>query len=210
MTTIEARGGGPRERTRRLLMQAARELLQSGKPLTVQALAEHAGVSRATAYRYFSSNDAVALHATLPIEHPLSDPTWSNQSTSDPTGDVVARVRKLVRVMGVWAFDHETELRTVFALSLQPDAKERGFARRPGLGRYDWIATVLKELPDTVDDAARDRLAAALLPLFGADAVVWLTDVAGLEREAGIDLLAWMAGTLVEATLSGTLPQTTP
>ena len=56
---------GPRERTMRLLREAARELLRTGGPLTVPAAAELAGVSWATAYRYFPNNDSVVLHATM-------------------------------------------------------------------------------------------------------------------------------------------------
>ena len=58
---------GPRQRTMRLLREAARELLRTGGPLTVPAAAELAGVSRATAYRYFPNNDSVVLHATMSL-----------------------------------------------------------------------------------------------------------------------------------------------
>ncbi len=40
---------GPRPATLRLMREAARELLRTGGPLTVPAVAELAGVSRATA-----------------------------------------------------------------------------------------------------------------------------------------------------------------
>jgi hypothetical protein len=45
------------------------------------------------------------------------------------------------------------------------------------------------------------RLATALLPLFGAEAIVWTVDVAQLDREAALDTLAWTASTLVRAVL---------
>ncbi len=51
---------GPKERTRRLLREAVRELLRTGGPLTVPAAAERAGVSRATAYRYFPNSARAA------------------------------------------------------------------------------------------------------------------------------------------------------
>jgi hypothetical protein len=60
---------------------------------------------------------------------------------------------------------------------------------------------LLDGLPSDVPSAARDRLAAALVPLFGSDAVVWTTDMADLPREEAIDLLAWMARVLIAATL---------
>ncbi len=192
----------PRERTRRDLLIAARELLSEGEPLTVQAAADRAGVSRATAYRYFASNDAVALNATLPLaDDPFSDPAWpyARPEAGQPPAD---RVEALVRGMAEWAFDHERELRTVLALSLEPDAEERGFARVGKLARFRWIDAALGDLPSTVKPAQRRRLKAALLPLFGSDAVVWTGDVAGLERKQAVDQLAWTARTLVQAVLA--------
>ena len=191
----------PRERTRRLLLDAARELLRSGRPLTVQSVADQAGVSRATAYRYFSSNDSVAVQATMPLhDDPFADPAWP-YSRPDPHADLPTRAGAVVRSMGEWAFDHAQELRTLLALSLEPDSEARGLSRRGKLRRAQWIDGLLAGLPDSVEQDTRRRLAAALLPLFGADAIVWTTDVAGLDREAALDVLAWTASTLVRAVL---------
>ena len=191
----------PRERTRRLLLDAARELLRSGRPLTVQSVADQAGVSRATAYRYFSSNDSVAVQATMPLhDDPFADPAWP-YSRPDPHADLPTRAGAVVRSMGEWAFDHAQELRTLLALSLEPDSEARGLSRHGKLRRARWIDGLLADLPDGVEQDTRQRLAAALLPLFGADAIVWTTDVAGLDREAALDVLAWTASTLVRAVL---------
>src|SRR3954451_14515469 len=104
----------PKERTRRLLGEAARELLRAGAPLTVQAVADLAGVSRATAYRYFPSNDAVLMHATMPLVED-ADQRLQPPDPSTPDGateqDLPGQASALVRTMGSWAFDHENELR---------------------------------------------------------------------------------------------------
>jgi AcrR family transcriptional regulator len=193
---------GPKERTWRLLRQAARELLRTGGPLTVPALAEQAGVSRATAYRYFPSNDMVVLHATMSLaDDPLSDNDWAPPTGAAPPAELTARAADLVRATAEWAFDHETELRTMLRLSLNPDLDE---ARRRGptnTNRDRWISALLQGLPAEVAPDARDRLADALIPLFGADAVVWTTDMAQLPRDQAIELLAWMAQALIAATL---------
>ena len=191
----------PRERTRRLLLDAARELLRSGRPLTVQSVADQAGVSRATAYRYFSSNDSVAVQATMPLhDDPFADPAWP-YSRPDPHTDLPTRAGAVVRSMGEWAFDHAQELRTLLALSLEPDSEARGLSRRGKLRRAQWVEGLLADLPDSVEQDTRRRLAAALLPLFGADAIVWTVDVADLDREAALDILTWTASTLVRAVL---------
>lgn len=195
----------PKERTRRVLIEGMKELLRSGAPLTVQALADQTGVSRATVYRYFPSNTSVALNATMPLtDNPLNDPSWSYQNKDFQKLsklDVAERAGALVRVMGEWAFDHERELRTVLALSLNPDSVRKGLTRKDRTNRHRWITSLLADLPPEVNLADRERLAQSLTPLFGADAVVWVTDVAQLDREKSLDLLQWMAKSLVQATL---------
>jgi len=200
----EATRPNPKQRTRRLLADAARELLRTGAPLTVQAAAELAGVSRATAYRYFPSNEAVLMHATQPLVEDAGqrlqppDPGTSDDASPE---DLPDQASTLVRTMGTWAFDHKNELRTLLRLSLAPKHANR-VPRRGNTNRDTWIATLLEGLPDHVSQAARDRLAVALVPLFGADAVVWSTDIAQVDRETALDVMAWMAATLVHATLT--------
>jgi AcrR family transcriptional regulator len=198
----EAPATGASARTRALLMRTARELLQTGGPLTVQAVAERARVSRATAYRYFPNNESVALHATMPLsDDPLSEPDWADTAMAGGP-DLPSRAAALVRRMGEWAFDHERELRMLLRLSLTDGSGPPAVLRRPSTSRVRWIGALLSDLPDTVATDAKDRLAVALIPLFGSDAVVWLTDMAGLEREAALRQLEWMASTLVAATLA--------
>jgi AcrR family transcriptional regulator len=169
----------------------------------VPAAAELAGVSRATAYRYLPSNEAVLMHATMPLVEDGArqlrppDPDPSDDITSRDLPDQAAA---LVRTMAAWAFDHENELRTLLRLSLAPE-RAADTPRRGNTNRDTWIADLLQGLPAHVPQAARDRLAIALVPLFGADAVVWSTDIAHVDQDTAVDVMAWMAATLVRATL---------
>jgi len=192
---------GPRERTLRLLREAARDLLRAGKPLTVPAVAKLAGVSRATAYRYFPTNDAVVLHATMSLsDDPLKDAEWAPHNATS-SAELTDRAADLVRATAAWAFDHENELRTMLRLSLAPERANLQ-PRRGSTNRGRWIDELLKDLPPDVSPTARRRLAAALTPLFGSDAIVWTTDIADLSRDEAIDVLAWMARALIAATLA--------
>jgi AcrR family transcriptional regulator len=185
---------------RQLLTAAARAQLHDDGPMTVEAVARRAGVSRATAYRYLINNDAVLLWATRPIteELRLGDPPAEAQQQ-----DLASRAAALVRRAGEWAFDHERELRAVLAISLQPAG---AYSRQGRMQREQWIETLLADLPEYVSTSARDRLAAALSALFGADAILWTRDAAQLPVPAALDTLAWMAHALVKATLSEAAP----
>lgn len=188
-----------RERTAELLARTARAQLRDGGEMTVAAVAGRAGVSRATAYRYFVSNDAVTVWATRPASIQADAPEIPAMPEAQAPGDRAAR---LVRDQGVWAFEHERELRAILALSLAPDAAERGLSRRGRMRRSQWIEDgLLKYLPGSVTEQHRTRLAAALTPLFGSDAVVWTKDAAELDQAQALDIMAWIARTLVEATI---------
>ena len=186
-------------RMRDRLTAAARAQLRDGGPMTVDAVAARAEVSRATAYRHFLNNDAVLLWATRPLQDAIDIGPLS--SGSDGAADLAGRAEALIRTTAHWAFDHERELRAVLAVSLAENSAERGLTRRGRMQRDRWIDELLSGLPSDVPPAARSRLRAALMPLFGADAVVWTRDVADLSVSDAVDVLAWMARTLVTAVL---------
>jgi AcrR family transcriptional regulator len=193
------RGPSARERTAQLLEQTARAQLRDGGEMTVAAVAERAGVSRATAYRYFVGNDAVTVWATRPMS---AEPGAAEMPVTPEPEELGDRAARLVRDQGAWAFEHERELRALLALSLAPDAEDRGVSRRGKMRRRQWIEDgLLNHLPDNITAEHRSRLAVALTPLFGSDAVVWTQDAAELDQEQALDLMAWIARTLVDATI---------
>src|SRR6185312_5445875 len=59
----QAKETGPRARMQRMLLDTAMELMQSGMIPSVSAVAEAAGVSRATAYRYFPTQASMIQSA---------------------------------------------------------------------------------------------------------------------------------------------------
>ncbi len=197
-------GGEPRtpasRRMRERLTAAARAQLRDGSPMTVEAVAARAGVSRATAYRHFLNNDAVLLWATRPDEEMLAPPVPT--SGGDESADLADRAEALIRSTAQWAFEHERELRAVLAVSLGEQSAQRGLSRSGRMQRDRWIDGLLSGLPADVAPAHRSRLRAALMPLFGADAVVWTRDVADLSVPEAIDVLVWMARTLVTAVVA--------
>jgi AcrR family transcriptional regulator len=185
---------------RERLTAAAREQLRDGGPMTVDAVATRAQVSRATAYRHFLNNDAVLLWATRPLQDALV-PAVIGPESDDLGSGLADRAEALIRATAAWAFDHERELRAVLAVSLAERSAQRGSSRRGRMQRDRWIDDLLTGLPAHVPPAARVRLRAALMPLFGADAVVWTRDAAELSVAEAVEVLVWMARTLVTAVL---------
>ena len=88
-----------RRRTRKDLLQAASRLMQQGKQPTLDEVAEEALVSRATAYRYFPSMDALLLEASLDVAAPRAEDVFAGHLSDDPSSRlerVDANTRRLV------------------------------------------------------------------------------------------------------------------
>jgi AcrR family transcriptional regulator len=180
-------------RTRQALMDAAVELVKAGLRPSVAAVAEYARVSRATAYRYFPSRDVMLSEAMVRAgESTELDSTGRRRLPPDP----VQRSAEVTRQAAQFSLDHEERLRTALRLSLDPNS---GY-QRPGR-RGQWVAEMLNSLPDTFDESTRECLFAALNLVVGVDAIVVLTDVVGLDRDQAVEVLEWVAATLVDAAI---------
>src|SRR5262245_45713696 len=175
-----------KNRTRRAVIAAAADAIREGRTPTVAEAAEAAEVSRATAYRYFPTQEMLLAEVALfAAGGPIAPP----ENESDlPVPDAVAR---LVRRAGEWAYDSERPLRALLRLSLDPNVD----VKRPG-HRTGWIANALAPIRGELDPAAFERLSRALTLVLGIDPVVVMTDIAGATREQGLDALEWTARTL--------------
>ena len=103
----------------------------------------------------------------------------------------------ITRQAGQFSLDHEDRLRTALRLSLDPQS---GYQRPGRRGRL--VDEILAATGDRLDEPARARLSAALHLVLGIDPIIELTDIAGLDRAAALDVLAWVAATLVRASLA--------
>lgn len=181
-----------KNRTRKALVAAAGDLMRAGHPPTVSDAAAAAGISRATAYRYFPTQEMLLAEVAL---FAAGGPLFPAGDESAPLPEAVGR---LVRRVGTWTYANEQSLRTLLRLSLDPATG----VRRPG-HRREWIADVLAPARDGIDAATYRKLSNALTLLLGIDPIVVMRDIAGASREQALDALEWTARTLVSAALNG-------
>jgi AcrR family transcriptional regulator len=190
-----AGGGRARQmrRTHRALVAAAEEVWAQGRVPTVAEVAERADVSRATAYRYFPTQEALLLETTFLGD---SGPLRSLPELAQTIADPVERLGEAVRRGAEWTLAAEARLRAIHRLSLDPDAGVTRPARRRG-----YIAELLAPERERLGDEAYERLAAALTLLFGIDPIISLLDNGDVPRERIPDALAWTARAAVRAAL---------
>ena len=161
---------------------------------TVEAAAEAASISRTTAYRYFPSQRAllVAAHPETALESLL--PT-------DAPDDVAARLDLTIDALTRMVVSTESQARTMLRLSLEADPDERSqLALRQGRA-ITWIEEALAPLRPGMSAAEVHRLAVAIRSATGIEALVWLTDVAGLSRDDAAQLMRWSARAMLTTAL---------
>ncbi len=188
-----------KRRTRDHLLSSARDLVAEGAPLTVDVVAERAGVSRATAYRYFPDQRSLlaAAHPETSAASLLTDP-----AESDPDrrlADVVSAFTELI--VGT-----EAQQRAMLRLSLS-DAGDGELPLRQGRA-IGWIGEALEPIGDRLSAAEVEGLVRAIRACCGIEALVWLTDVAGLDRPRARALMQWSAQALLRSALAGSPPPT--
>jgi AcrR family transcriptional regulator len=180
-------------RTRAALIDAARALLAGGRSATVEDAAEAAGVSRATAYRYFANQRALLVAAHPEIEAPS---LLGEDAPADPHERLDRTIAELIRL----TVDTEPELRTMLRLSLEPGPSDELLLRQ---GRaIGWIEEALAPLQRRLPPPVLRRLVLAIRSACGIEALVWLTDVAGLSRQQASELMRWSALALLRAALA--------
>ena len=186
-------------RTRAALVDAARALVAQGEVPTVDAVAEGAGISRTTAYRYFPNQRAL-----LGAAHP--ETAAASLLGNDPPDDVGARLDRVVQEFTRVIVETEQQQRTMLRLSLEDaPADQGGLPLRQGRA-IGWITEALEPLAGTLPEEDLRRLVLAVRSVSGIEALVWLTDVAGLSTQDAVELMRWSAASLLRSALDGHPP----
>jgi AcrR family transcriptional regulator len=190
-------------RTRDALIRAARQLLSDGGTPTVEQAATAASISRATAYRYFPNQRALLVASYPEIAE-------SSLLGRNPPSDPVARLEIVVKAIVVQAVEHEAELRAMLRVSLEPDSPKRSDLPFRVGRRIAWVADALTPLRGRLPKRELERLVLAIASAVGIDALVWLTDIAGLSRPQAVEVMRWSARALLQAALADSADRDSP
>jgi hypothetical protein len=116
--------------------------------------------------------------------------------------DVAARLDAVVTAFLHIIIDTEAQQRTMLRLSLDPDPSHRGeLPLRKGRA-IGWIGEALSPLQTVMSERDLKRLILAIRSAAGIEALVWLTDIAGLSRKEAVQLMRWSAGALLRSALA--------
>jgi AcrR family transcriptional regulator len=175
--------------TRELVLQAVASILEEGEMLsfTMQQVAERAGISLRSLYRYFPTREAlveamydwVDLHLQMP-DSPIVPSTIDElPAMAEKASNLFNKQPRLVRA-GVIA---------LLTMKLQPKGREK---------RNKALEKLANQVTLALPKAEARRAFAVFRHLFGAQAWLSMRDQAGLDGEEAGKAAAWALQTLIE------------
>jgi AcrR family transcriptional regulator len=185
-----------KKRTRIAIVEACREIIRSGAPVTMPEVARLALISEATAYRYFPDLTSL-LDQALAGMWPTPAEAFSPVADS---ADAVERVAFACEFLLRGVLARQGAVRAMISATL---IRPQLAASRPGI-RFGLIDQALAPLNHTLAATDLDGLAQLkrdLAAVVSAEALFSLTDLAGLSPDDAIASLVRTATTVTRAAL---------
>lgn len=182
-------------------MEGARKLLREGRVPSIADAAEEAGVSRATAYRYFPTQGALVKEA---VDDVLVTGRSAWEERLGDTTELTERVERYVTLIFGVLQENEALMRGSLLLALEQWAKvqageELGEEPIKRGGRLEAIAAALEPFAEELGEDTTRRLSVALSMVVGIEAHVIFRDIWELDDEEAQQVSLWMARVLAEA-----------
>ena len=188
-------------RTRAAIIAAAQELQRQGTEPTVEQAAEQARVSRATAYRYFPTKEALLVELSDMVPDAARvDALLANAAA----GDIEERLLLLIDTFDGIVLAEEEHYRTFTRVAMDTWLRShRNGDDAPVVRegrRMRWLETVLAPLDELPPERKR-LLQAALALTLGAEAIITMKDVCRLDNDETLAVLRWAATAILRGAL---------
>lgn len=189
--------GNQKLRTRKDLLQTAARLIREGRKPSLDEIAEEALVSRATAYRYFPSAEALLVEASFDVDTPQADKVFGGVSPDDP----VERLERVDAAFHDMIQANEPSLRMMLVHSLQRSLQGKGSDKLPARQnrRTPLIEAALAPARRQFRPADLHMLSKALALVIGTEAMMVFKDVLQLDDAEARKVKRWAIRALVEA-----------
>jgi AcrR family transcriptional regulator len=188
-----------RRRTRGAMIEAATRLVREGASPSVTEVADAAGVSRATAYRYFPTQESLLAEVIVPdLEAALAAEALPD--------DLKSRFGSAFTTIWSSNITHEAAYRTMLRRGLERppgesiEHEEEAGSIRVGR-RMRWLRNALEPARERMDEESFERLVTAMCLCVGIESRVVLRDVCGVEAKEAEEVARWAAFVLLRASL---------
>lgn len=186
-----------KQRTRSQLLHAARALRAKGRVPAVSDVADAAGISRTTAYRYFPTQEVLLAEATA---EPLIESVREAIAAIAGESDVLKRVDAVFEALVPVLLEHERELRTLLKIALERSLEEI-HARHIPLLSAQWIVAwdaILEPLRKRVRPKTYALMVRSLGTLLSVESLNVLLDACDLDGRAAAAAIRNAARAMVQ------------
>jgi AcrR family transcriptional regulator len=181
-------------KTREVLISTANELLKKGVLRSVEQAAGEAGVSKATAYRYFANLEALKREASLQLKSEPPDQLFKDLAPDDLEG----RLARLVNYHFELFTKNETEFR-LFLSSVIGESVSAPAVHSRGGRRIAMITEALEPLKGSVTKKEFNHMVNALSLVFGIESITILKDLCGLNNKQVLENWKWTVGQIIQS-----------
>lgn len=186
---------GVKQRTYNHLINVALDALDKGCELTITELADKSGISRATAYRYFSTQSALISAVVESSLGPIFD--WKSDKEN-----AEERISDFLSFAFPQMLKHEGSLRAALRISLQQWAAERSslLPKTEKLirgNRKEILTTILFPLKDKLPEELYNNVVYAISIIYGSEIFMVLKDIWKLDNNQIIPLAQWIAKAII-------------
>ncbi|HEY5753834.1 MAG TPA: TetR/AcrR family transcriptional regulator [Chthoniobacterales bacterium] len=192
-------------RARKDLLLAASRLMKQGRKPSMDEVAKEALVSRATAYRYFGSIDALLVEAPLDAAIRNPEEIFANNPSDDPE----ARVDQAEASLHEVTYENEAQLRILLAKSISRNLEDDALPARQNR-RTPLIEAALATSRHRFRDDDYNRLCAALAIIFGPESMIVFCDVLRIDEKTARQVKSWAVRALVRAALQSSKSTVAP
>jgi AcrR family transcriptional regulator len=183
-------------KTREALISKANELLKKGPLNSIEHVAKEAGISKATAYRYFTNLDSLKREASLQLKAEQPENLFSDIAT----GDLPARLNRLIEYHYHLFIENEDEFRLFLGSVISESVSDRTVNQRGGR-RIAMIREALEPLKGTCKKDEMDHMINALSLIFGIESIIILKDLNGLSNDAVLKNWRWAVKRITNSSI---------
>lgn len=181
-------------KTREALISKANELLKEGKLVSIEQAAKEAGISKATAYRYFTTLDALKREASLQLKAEQPEDLFKDLSAAS----IEKRLERLIDYHFRLFIENEQEFR-LFLSSVISESINSSQVNLRGGRRIALITEALFPLKAKVTENEFNQMVYALSLIFGIESITILRDLCKLDNNEILENWRWA----VEKIISG-------
>ena len=160
--------------------------------MTVQAVADRARISRATAYRYYSNTELLLQEAVL---DGIAGHVRHRQLEVSKGGSLEGRVEKVVVDVVDMVLDNEAMFRNYLRTAVISEG-----GRTRGGRRLEWLRDAFADDP-RISRQLGQRLTFALALLTGIETVIVAKDICGFDDRETLASVRWVAQALMKGAL---------